>query len=245
MKLLPVLAVISALAGCAGGSLRSAPPPVAPPVDALEAIRDWQVDGRIAIQRGDEGWSAKLRWDQRADGYQVRLIAPLGRGTYELAGDASRVELSVPDGRTFVATDAEALMREHLGWSLPVSGAEYWMRGLVAPDSEPGYIRRDEAGQLTDLEQGGWRVSILKRSASAGFNLPAKLFMHYGEMKVRIVVANWTLHEYGTDHESQVAGPGQTKPVSAHRWPPRGRLSFVTDALPVSRLLRSTQFHDH
>lgn len=194
MKQLLVLVLISALAACAGGLPRPAPPPLAPPVDALEAIRDWRVDGRIAIQRGDEGWSAKLRWDQRTDGYQVRLIAPLGRGTYELAGDASRVELSVPDGRTFAAADAEALMSEHLGWSLPVSGAEYWMRGLVAPGSEPAYIRRDEAGQLTDLEQAGWRVSILKRSASGGFNLPAKLFMHYGDMKVRILVANWTLH---------------------------------------------------
>jgi len=188
-----VLAVISALAGCAGGPFRTSPPPVAQTADQIEAIREWQVDGRIAIQRGDEGWSAKLRWDQRADGFQMRLIAPLGRGTYQLAGDASRVELSVPDGRTFAATDAETLMREHLGWSLPVAGAEYWMRGLVAPGAEPVYVRRDEAGQLTDLEQSGWRVSILKRSTSGGFNLPAKLFMHYGDMKVRIVVANWTL----------------------------------------------------
>ncbi|MGR9092418.1 MAG: lipoprotein insertase outer membrane protein LolB [Gammaproteobacteria bacterium] len=194
MRLLLVLAAISVLAGCAGGPFRSAPPPAPQPADRLEAIRNWQVDGRIAIQRGDEGWSAKLRWDQRTEGFQMRLIAPLGRGTYQLAGDASRVELSVPDGRTFAATDAEALMREHLGWSLPVAGAEYWMRGLIAPGTEPAYVRRDEAGQLTDLEQSGWRVSILKRSATGGFNLPAKLFMHYGDMKVRIVVANWTLH---------------------------------------------------
>lgn len=193
-QLLLVLALVGALAGCAGGWLRPAPPPVAAPLNSLEAIRDWQVDGRIAIQRGDEGWSAKLRWDQRTDGYQVRLIAPLGRGTYELAGNADGVELLVPDGRTFAATDAEALMREHLGWSLPVAGAEYWMRGLLAPDPAPDYVRRDDAGQLTDLEQAGWRVSILKRSASEGFSLPAKLFMHYGDMKVRIVVQNWILH---------------------------------------------------
>lgn len=194
MRLLLVLAAIFVLAGCAGAPPRSASPPVAQTDDRLAAIRDWQVDGRIAIQRGDEGWSAKLRWDQRTDGFQMRLIAPLGRGTYQLAGDASRVELSVPDGRTFAAADAETLMREHLGWSLPVAGAEYWMRGLVAPGAAPAYIRRDAAGQLTDLEQGGWRVSILRRSATGGFNLPAKLFMHYGDMKVRIVVANWTLH---------------------------------------------------
>ena len=194
MRLLSALVAIAVLAGCAGGSFRPSSPPVAQPTDGLEAIRNWQVDGRIAIQRGDEGWSAKLRWDQRTDGFQMRLIAPLGRGTYQLAGDDTRVELSMPDGRTFAAADAEALMREHLGWSLPVAGAEYWMRGLVAPGPEPAYIRHDEAGQLTDLEQSGWRVSILKRIESGGFNLPAKLFMHYGDMKVRIVVANWTLH---------------------------------------------------
>jgi outer membrane lipoprotein LolB len=102
--------------------------------------------------------------------------------------------LSVPDGGRFVAGDAESLMREHLGWSIPVAGAEYWLRGLIAPDSEPTYVRRDETDLLTDLEQDGWRVSILKRTEVDGFDLPAKLFLHYRDLKVRIVVNSWTLN---------------------------------------------------
>jgi len=190
-----IVVAIALLSGCASVPF-STKPPVVPATDQarIAGIDSWRVDGRVAIQRGDEGWSAKLRWTKQVGHFQMRLIAPLGRGTYQLAGDGSRVELIVPDGRKFTADDAEDLMRRHLGWSIPVDGAEYWMRGLIAPGSEPGNVRRDDAGQLTDLEQDGWRVSVLKRTAVAGMALPAKLFMHYGDLKVRIVVAKWDLN---------------------------------------------------
>jgi len=189
-----LLLVAAALAGCAGDAVR--PDKTIPAATAADvaAIDHWRIDGRIAIQKGDEGYSASLYWLQRLRTFQLRLVAPLGRGTYELSGNEKRVALSVPDGGRFVAPDAATLMREHLGWSIPVAGAEFWLRGLIAPSSEPNYVRRDEAGQLTDLEQDGWRVSILRRTAVDGVDLPAKLFMHYGDLKVRIVINAWNLN---------------------------------------------------
>ena len=184
------IVLCAALCGCAGSGVRDEPPA---PTRGGAAFSDWRVDGRVAIQRGNEGWSAKLRWHRAAERFRLRLIAPLGRGTYQLAGDDRHVELSVPDGRTFVSRDPQALMDEHLGWSIPVSGAEYWLRGLVAPTSEPRFVHRDDNGLLKDFEQDGWRVSVLKRTQIEGHALPAKLFMHHGDLKVRIVVASWTL----------------------------------------------------
>lgn len=189
------MSLAALLAGCADGLIKSEPiaPAATTEQGRIEALEDWRADGRVAIQRGNEGWSASMRWLHRSSGFQLRLVAPLGRGTYQLAGDDERVELIAPDGGRYTAADPESLMSEHLGWSIPVGGAQYWLRGLVAPQPSPSHIRRDEAGLLQDLDQGGWRVSVLRRMQVEGFELPAKLFFTYQDLKVRIVISSWQL----------------------------------------------------
>jgi outer membrane lipoprotein LolB len=189
------MSLAALLAGCAGGQFRSATPApeAAAPSERIEALEYWRADGRVAIQRGDEGWSAAMRWQKQESDFQLRLIAPLGRGTYQLAGNQDQVELIVPDGQRYYSSDAQSLMAEHLGWSIPLGGAEFWLRGLVAPDPPPDYVRRDETGRLQDLHQAGWRISVLRRMQVGGFELPAKLFLHYQDLKVRIVISSWKL----------------------------------------------------
>jgi outer membrane lipoprotein LolB len=191
------LVLVALLAGCASEPMRSVPPLSLSEstIDSqrIEAIKNWSATGRVAIQRGNEGWSANMHWQTRGAQFQLRLVAPLGRGTYQLAGDDTKVELIVPDGGHFVASDAQSLMAEHLGWSIPLDGAQYWLRGLVAPDSTPSYINLDDLGRLLDLEQRGWRISVLRRLTVDNIDLPSKLFMHYKDLKVRIVISSWKL----------------------------------------------------
>ena len=191
------LVLVALLAGCASEPMRSLPPTPLPEsttdFQQIEAIENWSASGRVAIQRGAEGWSANMHWHTRGAQFQLRLVAPLGRGTYQLAGDDTKVELIVPDGGHFVASDAQSLMTEYLGWSIPLDGARYWLRGLVAPDSPPSYINLDDLGRVQDLQQRGWRISVLRRLTVDNVDLPSKLFMHYQDLKVRIVISSWKL----------------------------------------------------
>ncbi|MFT4581353.1 MAG: outer membrane lipoprotein LolB [Gammaproteobacteria bacterium] len=186
----------ASLAGCVGQS--AMPPARSDPTlqlpGGIESIENWRAEGRVAIQRANEGWSAKLRWQKNADAYQLRLIAPFGRGTYQIAGDRNSVVMITPNGDHFESTDARSLMDEQLGWSIPLDGAQYWLRGLAAPDSEPSSVIRDEAGLLTDMEQAGWRISVLRRLHVDGFDLPAKLYIQYQDLKVRIAISAWNLN---------------------------------------------------
>lgn len=159
----------------------------------LGALERWTLQGRVAIETARDGGTATLRWEQDRERYAMRIIAPLGQGTFELRGDAGSVTLRTPENQTLTASDPQALMQENLGWSMPVDGLQYWVRGLPAPGRPARHLRVDEAGRLRDLEQDGWRISLLRYTQVAGLDLPDKLYMENNPLRMRLVIGEWQL----------------------------------------------------
>jgi len=190
-----VILVLAIMTGCA----RLSPPAPPPATDSaaarhaarLGALTHFRVASRIAVQRGDRGMSADLDWMQADQAFDLRVIAPLGRGSFRLAGDATRVVFDGPRGEHHAAADAEALMQSQLGWSLPLGGARYWVRGIPSPASVAAQALTDEQGRYSDFAQDGWRISIGEYMQSSGYDLPRKLFLSRGELKVKLAIKSW------------------------------------------------------
>jgi outer membrane lipoprotein LolB len=158
---------------------------------ALTGLERWSITGRLAIQSGHEGWNATLHWDQDNENYTLRLIAPLGQGTYQLYGDDHLVSLLTAENKIYQADDPETLLQQNLGWSVPVGGLKYWIKGIPQPDVNMENLVIDQDGRMTDLQQSGWRISILRYSDFNGTQLPSKLFMQNDHFKLRLVVQDW------------------------------------------------------
>jgi outer membrane lipoprotein LolB len=192
-----VIFVLAIIAGCT----RLPPLATAPATDNLaaqhaartKALTHFRLTSRIAVQRGDQGMSADLDWTQADQSFDLRVSAPLGRGSFRLAGDATHVIFDGPRGEHHEAADAETLMQTQLGWALPVRGARYWVRGIPSPASVATQALRDERGRYSDFAQDGWRISIGEYMQSGGYDLPRKLFLSRGELKVKLAIKNWLL----------------------------------------------------
>jgi outer membrane lipoprotein LolB len=187
MKLLAGLLAVLLLAGCATtipapGSSHSA-----------AAISVWQLNGRVSLTRGEEGWHASLYWQEQADTFQLRVSGPLGQGGFQLGGDGHGVVLVDADGQTFAAQDADALLAQATGWRLPVKGLRYWIRGLPEPAAGRARATRDDAGQLRRLEQSGWVINYDRYQIVNGISLPVKLQLVHADVSVRIVIDQWEL----------------------------------------------------
>lgn len=159
----------------------------------LQKINGWLLKGRIAYQAGNEGWTATLHWAQDQDLYNLRLIAPLGQGSYELRGNDNRVLLMTSKNELLSATDPEQLLLNNMGWRVPLTGMTYWVRGLPEPDREISNIVRDEDGRITDMEQSGWRISFLRYTEGREPELPEKIFMQNDRFKLRLVIQDWKI----------------------------------------------------
>ena len=98
---LTIAASLLLLAGCSTLKPRESRAPAAQTweqrLPALQAITQFQLDGRLAATSGNEGFSAGVRWRQDHDTATLDLSAPLGFGAAHI--EQSPAGLTVTSSR--------------------------------------------------------------------------------------------------------------------------------------------------
>lgn len=157
----------------------------------IESFENWLSTGRLGVTDGKEAFSASLRWQQVGDHYDIRLTGPMGQGLAQIIGAPGGVALRTSDQGTQVASTAEALLEQSLGWPLPISGLRYWMLGITMPGTPVDSRELDPWGRLVRLEQSGWRIRYLKYTRVAGVDLPSRMELDHEPYSARISLRRW------------------------------------------------------
>lgn len=191
-----VFCAIVALTGCATWS-EPAPTPATDSAAwqarqaGLQDFSNWTLNGRIA-STGLFGFSGRVRWQQAGEGFVIDVAGPFGAGATRLSGDADQVEIRNAEG-AWVTDDAEGVLRQAFGWSLPLAGLRQWAIGLPIAD-QPARIVLNPEGQLLTLEQAGWIVTYEQYTPTPGGPvLPQKLLISNDETRWRLLVDRWQL----------------------------------------------------
>ncbi len=158
---------------------------------SLRGINGWAVKGRLGITTSKEGWTASLHWAQQKQLYMMRIMAPLGQGTYEIKGGHGKVSLLTEQNELIEAADPDTLMNENLGWSVPVLGLQHWILGIPAPHSPVQHRAIDGDGRLVSLEQDGWKIIFSRYQSVGQYELPGKISMENSRIKVRLAIQDW------------------------------------------------------
>ena len=194
--------LIALLAGCAGITSHEA---VQGKGDAskwrvnkeqLASLDGWQINGKVGIRAPKDSGSGTLFWLQRQDYYDIRLSGPLGRGAARLTGRPGAVSLEVANQGRYDAPDPETLLKDQLGWKLPVSHLVWWVRGLPAPDSKSS-LTLDADSRLSNLEQDGWQIEYLSYIEQNGYWLPERMKLHGQDLDVTLVIKDWQPRKLG------------------------------------------------
>lgn len=159
----------------------------------LTDLNHWQVDGRIFVQTKEDGFSSSIRWQQHDQAYQLRFSAPFGQGIYHLSGEPGKVSIVLPDNTEQQAKDPESLIKQTLGFKLPVNGLNYWIRGLPDPADPARDIVLDSNERLIDLKQAGWQIHISRYRKILDYFLPEKLTMENRHLKIKMVIKAWDI----------------------------------------------------
>ena len=196
MRYLLIYPLIPILASCASISeqVLDRPEDWEARLQQHQQIEDWTIRARLGVQYETDGGSFDVFWQQVADAYEIRLIAPMGQGAVLINGDSNGVKISLANGRTEYSNDADELFSSMTGLSLPVNGLQDWLRGMPVQGEEIQYISWNEPGQLYKLEQRGWQVEMSRYKAVADYELPHAFYLEredQPELSVRLLVREW------------------------------------------------------
>jgi len=174
---------------------------------ALQQIKQWAINGRIAVQTNYDGGQADYHWQQlNTTDYKIRLQAPLGAGTTWINGDAQGVNLRTSSGEALYDADVDKLMLQINGWPLPVSGLRYWVLGLPSAASSYSVSQWKSNGLPGVMLQDGWRIEFRRYKKVSGILMPHKLFIRRADAQgvgdmgnneedvdVRLIIRQWSV----------------------------------------------------
>jgi len=212
-----LLAAAMLLAACA--TIRR--PPLAPPAGAaswperraaLQALPGFELRGRVAVSTGNDGFNARLRWNQAGTQSDLALDGPLGIGGARVSSDGQSLVVTTPKGERLDRDAAQAELRARLGFEPPLGELRYWVLGVPAPAAGAAQEMLDGSSRLAALDQDGWHVDYSDYRAAdpavtgdgasggaAGSATPAsadvrptRVTLTRGPLRVRLLIDHWS-----------------------------------------------------
>lgn len=188
---LSAMCLAAALAGC-----RTLP--VALPSDqpwearrsALQARDHFELKGRIAVAAAEEGFNAKLRWQQQGELSELALDGPLGVGGLRISTDGDALSVLNSRGERLDSDAARQEIEARLGFEPPMSSLRYWVLGVPDP-ARPADEVMGESQRLASLQQDGWQVEYGAYTDVGGRALPSKVTLRRDSVRIRLVVDGW------------------------------------------------------
>lgn len=161
----------------------------------LASVTDWSIRGRVVLFVDDGVYNLGLSWTRNRDLSLIKLEAPLGQGMIRLEQTRSSVILTTSEGNTFIGRNAQQVLQQSTGWSIPIEGLQSWIKGINHPRSN--YLPDiDSLGRAKSLLQDDWQINYLQYE-TVQLNqygnpvLPRKIYMKRQDLALKIVIDQW------------------------------------------------------
>ena len=163
--------------------------------DQLQNFDSWELRGRVNVRYDNESHTPSINWLQHNAEYHIRLWGTLNVGSTLIVGTPDYVTLE-NGGETRSASSPEELILGQLGYELPLSQLNYWIKGLPSPDSE-FQLSFNELNQLTTIEQADWTISLSDMRQYGPISLPRDVILTRlrNDIRLRFFRLSWTANE--------------------------------------------------
>lgn len=181
-RALAAIAAAMLFAGCAALAPQ-ADIPVAAPFDVL---------GRMLASGDGRAFSSNVRWRHGVEDEEIWLMSPVGQTLAHIVADSSGATLTAADSQVYSARTVEGLTENALGWALPLTRLQHWIRGSIVPGGVIAAVDRDAHGRLSVLGQDGWTVRYTYGVDTVGGpQLPRRIDLVRGGQQIRLVIDDW------------------------------------------------------
>ncbi|MFT6287765.1 MAG: outer membrane lipoprotein LolB [Halieaceae bacterium] len=158
---------------------------------ALEALDQWQVQGKMALRTATESQSASMIWSQRDHVTQLRLSGPLGAAATHIYADGKILEINRGGKTDRFDMSSPDTIAAGTGWDLPLRELPRWLLGMPTGDAAvaSAVVENNVLRQFTEL---GWTVRYEQYGSFDGLSLPVHIIIERNESRARLIIRDWT-----------------------------------------------------
>ncbi|MDP3517499.1 MAG: lipoprotein insertase outer membrane protein LolB [Pseudohongiella sp.] len=187
-------ALTATLLSCTGTTRMDAP--VVSEWDArkavLESLSQWEFTGSINVRDANEAHSSRIRWRQVNELYRINLWGTFNIGATEINGRPGEVRIEQEGEDPIITETPEQLLYDRIGYELPVTELNFWIKGIPAPGPSQDLSFADNL-QLLSFVQDGWRVDYLGYTNFGQETLPTRIRVQKPPLRLDLIRLNWTL----------------------------------------------------
>lgn len=161
----------------------------------LNHLESWALRGRIALFVEDKVYNLGMSWQRQQQFSDITLEAALGQGFLQIRLSPEQTLLTTSEGKQYQGADAEQVLYETTGWSIPIQGLKHWILGIQHPGSSfsPDI---DVLGRAKSLKQDNWTINYLDYKTNntileAAVDLPRRIYMKRYDIALKIVIDQW------------------------------------------------------
>ncbi len=156
-----------------------------------QSIKTFQAEGLVSIKTSTQADIAHFIWKQQDQKTSLEIYGPLGLGMTKIIKTPAGVILTTSNQQTYQAQDSEQLMKETLGWSVPIDGLNDWLLGI--PENPINTYSLNSFGFLSILTEDTWEIHYLSYISIQKIPLPQKITLSSPEITITLVIQNWRL----------------------------------------------------
>lgn len=156
-----------------------------------EIPSSWKMTAKLGIRTENDSGSVNLQWQQKESQYFIQTSAALGQGKALLEGNDKYLILKRPGKDTIYTDTPEILLKDVLGWSLPLQQLQHWVTGEIAPRGTSNNHSYSPEGLLTTFEQGGWLINYSRYKIVENWALPHKIVISDKANRLTLIIKKW------------------------------------------------------
>lgn len=165
----------------------------------LDKIEQFKISGKLGYISPEKRQSLNFQWQKGPNSSDLRLTSFLGQTVLHLTVTEQGAQVETYDDQIFRAQDAQTLIAQLTGLSIPVAPLEHWILGQ--PSDADDYILNNNntlASLVKAIGPQRWLVTynayeLVEVANEKPLALPTKLKLTQANTKLNIVISKWTL----------------------------------------------------
>src|SRR5690554_2874148 len=158
----------------------------------LAGLSQWEFTGSVNVRDAQDAQSSRIRWHQDGETYRINLWGTFNAGATQIDGQPGEVSIAQQGQDPVVTHSAEELLYQELGYELPVSELNHWLKGIPAPGPSAN-LEFSDNHQLVRFEQAGWQIDYLGFTNFGTETLPTRIRVQKDPLRLDLTRLSWSL----------------------------------------------------